>query len=603
MKKIQKKISNQLFILRLISKASKWRIFLTITFSILDSILSFLLFVLLVRYILNSFSYHISIKEVLCNTCILLITKAVLSTLKHFYETCYVPNSDLRVKAYIRETIFAKAKSVDISCFENPEFYDNYVKALDEADNRAFEILDQISSIIGSGVYIILAGVVLFSISKIVLAFLLIPVIVGSIVGRLSNNLNFELFNRTMPFIRKKEYVNRTFFLKDYAHEIRITNIAVLLIDKYVVAVKELISLTKRYGFKLSMLQYIFFLSNEVIGDLFVLIYASYATVVTKTIALGDFFVIIDSLGDIAWALKEVVDIANDLHNNSLYIENLRSFLEYECIIEKDNIAALKISSEPERIKFEHVYFSYDGQSNYALEDLCLDIEPGSKVAIVGENGAGKTTLIKLLLRFYDPQQGSIYLGENNIKNYDVREYRRLFCALFQDFNLFSLSLAENIALGEVTTENKAIVEAAFYSAGGASIIGKLSNGLDTTITREFDSNGVELSGGEKQKVAIARIFASNSKIAILDEPSSALDPIAEKEMYEVLLNGCSNRTVFFISHRLSSALLADKILYMEKGRVVETGTHRQLLNRNGAYARLFRKQAFNYNCEEEGVD
>lgn len=351
------------------------------------------------------------------------------------------------------------------------------------------------------------------------------------------------------------------------------------------------------------MLQYIFFLSNEVIGDLFVLIYASYATVVTKTIALGDFFVIIDSLGDIAWALKEVVDIANDLHNNSLYIENLRSFLEYECIIEKDNIAALKISSEPERIKFEHVYFSYDGQSNYALEDLCLDIEPGSKVAIVGENGAGKTTLIKLLLRFYDPQQGSIYLGENNIKNYDVREYRRLFCALFQDFNLFSLSLAENIALGEVTTENKAIVEAAFYSAGGASIIGKLSNGLDTTITREFDSNGVELSGGEKQKVAIARIFASNSKIAILDEPSSALDPIAEKEMYEVLLNGCSNRTVFFISHRLSSALLADKILYMEKGRVVETGTHRQLLNRNGAYARLFRKQAFNYNCEEEGVD
>lgn len=217
----------------------------------------------------------------------------------------------------------------------------------------------------------------------------------------------------------------------------------------------------------------------------------------------------------------------------------------------------------------------------------------GQRIAIVGANGAGKSTLVKLLLRLYDAE-GEITYGGVPIKSFDVREWRDMFAAVMQDFHLFAVSAAENVTLSRRAEGDEESITRALQSAG---IWDKLceNGGLDACMTREFDPAGVMLSGGEAQKLAIAHVYAKKNRFVILDEPSSALDPIAEYEMYRTMLDACADCGVIFISHRLSSAVLADKIYLIDGGRVAESGTHEQLMARDGIYADMFRKQAENY--------
>jgi ATP-binding cassette subfamily B protein len=229
-----------------------------------------------------------------------------------------------------------------------------------------------------------------------------------------------------------------------------------------------------------------------------------------------------------------------------------------------------------------------------------MDIRRGERIAVVGHNGAGKTTLIKLLMRLYDVSEGEILLDGTNIKDLRVSAYRDLFGTVFQDCQLFSVSVAENVLLrGDLDERDRETVCAALRESDAWDKVSSLDKGIDTTVTREFDDEGVVFSGGETQKIAIAQIFAGNNSIAILDEPSSALDPIAESKMYDNMFRACRDKAVIFISHRLSSAATADRIYLFEHGRIVEQGTHAQLLALGGRYADMWHKQAQKYVDEE----
>ena len=218
----------------------------------------------------------------------------------------------------------------------------------------------------------------------------------------------------------------------------------------------------------------------------------------------------------------------------------------------------------------------------------------------MGHNGAGKTTLVKLLMRFYDVTEGEIMLDGTNIKALRLSAYRDLYGTVFQDCRLFSVTVAENVLLrGDITDEDQARVREALRESDALERIERLEHGMDTIVTREFDENGVVFSGGEAQKIAIARVFAGDAKIAILDEPSSALDPIAESKMYENMFRACRDKTVIFISHRLSSATMADRIYLFENGEIAESGTHSELLAQGGKYADMWHKQAQKYVGEE----
>ena len=234
-----------------------------------------------------------------------------------------------------------------------------------------------------------------------------------------------------------------------------------------------------------------------------------------------------------------------------------------------------------------------------------MEIGKNEKIALVGHNGAGKSTLIKLLLRLYDPTEGQISLDGTTLENIKLKEYREMFSVVFQDFKTISLPVAENVLMRPREADDNEKIIMALKNSGAYERIMELPNGIDTMLTKEFDKDGAVLSVGQAQKVAIAHAFVKNAPYIILDEPSSALDPVAENEMYNNMMKAGEGKAMIFISHRLSSAVSADRIYMLEHGKIVESGTHEELMNLNGKYADMFKKQAQNYIDLEnkEGCD
>ncbi|MHC1694101.1 MAG: ABC transporter ATP-binding protein [Eubacteriales bacterium] len=309
----------------------------------------------------------------------------------------------------------------------------------------------------------------------------------------------------------------------------------------------------------------------------------------------GDCVIIVQNIVTTAGSIQGVVNGFMQLHNNSLSVRNIRAFLEYKPEIAED-VGGQGTPEDECCLSIDNVSFTYPNSDRTVLGGINLSIKSGEKIALVGHNGAGKSTLVKLLLRLYDPTDGEIKLNDINIKKYRLSSYRSLFATVFQKYRIFSISILENILLrGNLTSEDKKRADSAMRDSGVYEKTTSLKNGIDTVLTKEFDQEGAVLSGGEYQKIALARVFVRPSKIVILDEPSSALDPIAEYRMYEAMMKACENKSVVYISHRLSSSVLADRVYMLENGKIVENGSHSQLLNLNGKYADMWRKQSEQY--------
>jgi ATP-binding cassette subfamily B protein len=283
----------------------------------------------------------------------------------------------------------------------------------------------------------------------------------------------------------------------------------------------------------------------------------------------------------------------------ALYFQYLKDFFSYEPKI----VGGALEAGEFESLEFRNVTFKYPSADKNALENISFKINKGDTVAVVGINGAGKSTLVKLMLRFYDPDSGEILYNGINIKEYNLDSYRNAFACVFQDYKNFAISVFENVMCRECSEEDKLLARKALEQSGAWQKIETFENGGETLLTREFDENGAGLSGGENQKLSTARLFAKEFQLAILDEPSSALDPIAEYKMYENLVEATKQKTVIYISHRLSSAVLSDRIYVIDGGRIAETGTHTELMANGGSYAEMFTLQASRYLGEEVSED
>ena len=594
-------LSNNLYILKQIHTASPGRILFDLSGIIITSVSNILLDVYLLKYIINGIQEGLDFKRLVGFILIITAFHIFSTAFSHYYWQKFAPVSNQKIYSHIQKALFEKSSSVELACFEDPDFYDKYVKAISEANNRTQQVLGSLGDIVYFIFNAFATSFIIFTIDPVLIVFALIPFMVSILFGKRLNKVRYNYNMEMQEKSRKRDYVKRVFYLADYAKEMRLTNINRVMFKKFYEAIKELKGVIKKHGLKVALLDYLFIAVNDIIVYLGAILYSAYKTLVSKSMLYGDCVVVINGINNVAWSLRNMADVFIQFQNHSLYIDNLRYFLEYKPAID-ENREGLDPSDNC-LLTLKNVSFKYAGQEDYSLKNINFTIKQGEKIALVGHNGAGKTTLVKLLMRLYDVTEGEIQLNGRPIKEYKLKGYRNLFSVVFQDFKVFAVSVLENILLkADITKEEKNRAVSGMKDAGIYDKVVSLEKGCETVLTKEFDENGAVLSGGETQKIAISRVFARDCPIAILDEPSSALDPLAEYAMYEAMMNACRDKAVIFISHRLSSAVLADRVYLMEKGEIIESGTHRELLEKGGKYADMWSKQAEKYRKKEEDV-
>ena len=500
-----------------------------------------------------------------------------------------------RVFKGLNNMIFKKASEVDVACYEDPVFYDSYKRATDILNSGFFlGYCLQFARVIANLLSLILIVGVVATIDKAYLIFLS-PVSIVFVVEIIKSKLIYKKDLSMTSNNRIKAYAQRTVFLKDFSKDVRCSNIFGVMLRNYQRAVDDNVRIIKTYGKKL----FFFSMTGSIFGELVPIVgtyaLASYKFYNNAGADISGFSVVLSAINSVRTCAEDIARSFAELSNMALYFQNLRDFFEYEPKITSGG----KQAGELESLEIKNVSFKYPHSEKYSLKNVNIKIEKGQTVALVGVNGAGKSTLVKLLLRFYDPTEGEILYNGVNIKEYDVLSLRSKIATVFQDYKTFALSVAENVMCRECDENDKIQAEQMLKRSGAWDKIATLEDGVDTVLTREFDDNGAGLSGGENQKLAVARMFAKNFELAILDEPSSALDPIAEYKMYENLIAATENKTVIYISHRLSSAVLSDKIFVLDGGTVSESGSHAELMARGGKYSSMFTLQASSYNRED----
>ena len=498
----------------------------------------------------------------------------------------------------LNDKIFQKAVSVDMACFENPDFYDKYKRATeiiteDHYDYFAWQFANIVAGTL-TGIFLV-AYVV--SIDPKILLILLVSIIVF-IMQAIKGKVEVKKDKEMTVHRRSKAYVKRTVYLREYAKDIRTSGVFSVLHSRFKNAVDKNREIIKRYGPKIAFLETSSGFFGRALPVAVTYIYAVYRFAVKRNLAISDFSVIMTAMSNLKDVFNDVGQAVSDVRREAEYFENLKAFMEYESTVTGGSLEADKL----ECIEFKNVSFTYPSAEKPSLKNLNLKINKGETLAVVGENGAGKTTLVKLLLRFYDADEGEILYNGTDIRQYDIASLRQRLATVFQDYKTFALTIEENVLCREiVNAEDSELVKNALKNSGAEGCVNALPQKEKTVLTREFDEKGTGLSGGEQQKLAVARMFAKDFDLAILDEPSSALDPVAEYKMFESLVSATKDKTVIYISHRLSSAVLSDRIYVLSGGTATEEGTHAQLMQSGGKYCEMFTLQASSYKQSQGG--
>lgn len=492
--------------------------------------------------------------------------------------------------------VIRKSISMEYIRFEQPDFYDKYTRALNECQWRGSTILYYSAYFVASIASVIAATVIVADVDPMLLVFIVPMVAVSLYFGKKEGDMYYALdFSNTRDG-RIGSYAKRVFYEKKYAGELRLFGIGKLLLDRHKKAYDEMQERNRKIRRKLSVIEPAKWILHRIFSGILPYLYIAF--VLNKSGAQTAAYVaMIPALSTLSWRTSDVVEYVVSLAKESAFVTNLREFLSYE---PKNDSAKLIEARELSDIEIKNMSFTYEGAEKPTLHNVNINIRKGEKIAIVGHNGAGKTTLVKLLMGLYNATEGEISISGVNINDYEPKSFHRCFGTVFQDLQIFALPLSHNVLMRRpANEEERKLVEDSLRKAQFGDKLDSLKNGIDTMVTKEFDENGMGLSGGEAQKIAIARVFARRPDIVILDEPSSALDPIAEYNMYKNMLNATENETVIFISHRLSATRDADRIYLFENGTVIEQGSHAELIKLNGKYAEMWKLQAQNYLVEE----
>lgn len=403
-------------------------------------------------------------------------------------------------------------------------------------------------------------------------------------------DINFSMQNQKNE--RAMRYFKYIFTNYDNSLEIKLYNIKDFLIGKYIDSWKEYYKNRKKFTAKIAALMFVSLLISTFVSQLLLYILLI-GKIAKKIISIGDAMYYMSLFHNLYNSTVSLIRIISSANAAFVRLNAVKEFINQTPMVQKNGVLTL---DKIQKIEFFHVYFRYPGKENYVLEDCSFTMEAGQQIGLVGENGCGKSTIVKLILRLYDVEEGEILLNGIDIMEYDIEKYRAMFSVLFQDFIKYSFTLRENVSLSDIEkSDNDERIKDALSKSEMSELVSTWDKGLETPLTRSFEPDGKELSGGQWQRIALSRVFFADRDFVILDEPSASLDVFAEEKIFRQFQQLSGNRSSIIISHRLSSIVAADKILVLKNGRILEQGKHRELLSKNGYYSELFYAQAQSY--------
>lgn len=425
-----------------------------------------------------------------------------------------------------------------------------------------------------------------------------VVIVINACTNSKMNKLRYQTDNELWPLDRRMTWFMRFAGDLKYAKDVRSNRAQDFLFAKYRKLSDEFYQLQNKIvdaDRNVKLLNFVL----TAIQELLIYLILGFNIIVTKVFTVGDFSVVFNAMNTFKTGCSGIIDGMIEISNRGEYFKQYLDFIKIPSEFRAGKQRKYTLSETDDFvIEFRNVSYRYPNQDRDALHNINVIIKSKEKISIIGENGAGKTTFIKLLLRFYDPTEGAIYLNGINIRDIDYDDYCAIFSTVFQDFNLFSLTLRENLTLGnEEITEDE--IRAAANRIGFLHFIDSAPKQLDTLLFSDYDKEGVDLSGGEAQKMAILRSILRPGRVIILDEPTAALDPRAEYDIYKLIDESVGNKLMVYISHRLASSRFCDKILLFADGTIAEEGTHKSLMEVDSVYRKLFNLQAQYYIDQE----
>ena len=589
-----KLFANNFFLIKTVFKAAPGSMALFAFEKFRVEFMVFFEHIFLIKTVLDCVRYKRPFEEALIPILIIAGILIVTSALGSITGQWLNPKATLSAETALKNMIFAKARDVDLKNFDDPEYYNDFNLTVEQVPELVAYILDIIAvaasslgALTTTGVYFAVESVPVFLLVLLSSALYLVLAITA-------NKMRYRRRAAAKKYHRRMSYIRRMFYLPDYAKEIRLNGkVKDEAFKKYEAINDGMIDELSRRSKSVLVIDTVNWALQTVLLEFGTTLFLVYEALVRGSIDYTAVIVLMTATWRLSRAFRNIVYKIAVSAEHCLYVEKIKMFLEMknDIVSEED----LPVNSAPCSLELKDVVFRYTEDGGNIINGVSLKMEPGEKIALVGSNGAGKTTLIKLIMRLYDPNGGEILLDGVNIKKYDVEKYRHNIGVVFQDFNIYAATVAENVAMDTYSHDDDGAVDSALRHSGFGERLDSTEGGIDTELTKEFDDEGINLSGGESQMIAIARAFYKDSGIIILDEPSSALDPISEYNFNKNMAEAAKDRTVIFISHRLSTTRLADRIIVLENGAVAEEGTHGELLEKRGRYFEMWHAQADKY--------
>lgn len=535
----------------------------------------------------NSFTHILSLNILMLA---LIVTMHILnSIITHFIE----PLCHNKIHIHIQKEIYLKNSNNRVDAYDSPEYYNKLYFTLNNSESHLFSVVQSINLVISAIIAIFGLSAIIISYSPIIVFLCLLSVLFSTLISLKTNNINHKKTISFEEVNRKSFYISRIYYLKEFANEIRIFQNIKNLLNNFLFHLYEL---NKTLTFKFGRALIPFTLAQSIIPSFIntlILLILSYNTY-KGNLSLSSFFVLYSGSQTLYTQLQQIFSVIPSFHNSCLYIEDFQYFLNDERYLFTEG--TFELSESLDEIRLENISFKYMDSSKNVLKNINFNLNKGEHIAIVGQNGSGKSTLIKIICGLYLPSTGEIYYNQIKGRSLVRNTIYKRFSLVFQDFQIYSFSIAHNILMREIKSqEDIDLVNDSLKIVGLYDKVSLLPLTYNTFISKEFDENGIQFSGGEAQKLAIARAYAKNADVLVFDEPSSALDPIAEDEIYKIIDNIKIKKLIISISHKLTNIKSANCIICLNQGEVAEIGTHEDLMNLNGIYSQLYNTQISKY--------